>query len=323
QQEVLSRQSLASVIQDPGLSLYRADRRTYPMEDIIQNMRDTAIRIEPVDAKLPFQDGAPAFRVAFEYADRKAAQGVVRALVSRLNDANVRWAHKTSLAVNLEVIDPPNLPEKAIDPGRLAIIGAGLAGGFVLGLLIGYLKGRPLRWMLWMAGSAVLGFAVFFAIAIPLDVDLVPFAALGAAAAACVAAYIHRDRDAWRPVPYVKTALAAAVCTGITAGFVSFVFPEHYVSHAVLRGYQLSSLGIPGPDTTGAVAERLHRMHGEVYSRNSLAELIQRPSLDLYREERRRHPLEDIIQDMRRTIRVEPTTSARRTYTISFEYTDR
>jgi hypothetical protein len=322
-EEVLSRQSLASVIQDPGLSLYPADRRTYPLEDVIQNMRNTAIRIEPVDAKLPFQGGAPAFRVAFEYADRKAAQSVVRALLSRLNDANVRWAHKTSLFVNLEVIDPPNLPEKAIDPGRLAIIGAGLAGGFVLGLLIAYLKGRPLRWMLWIAGSAVLGFVTFFAIAIPLDVDLVPFAALGAAAASCVAAYIHRDRDAWRPVPYVKSALAAAACTGIIAGLVSFVFPERYVSHAVLRAYQLSPLGIPGPDTTGAVAERLHRMHVEVYSRNSFAELIQRPSLDLYREERRRHPLEDIIQDMRRAIRIEPTTSARRTYTISFEYTDR
>ena len=47
------------------------------------------------------------------------------------------------------------------------------------------------------------------------------------------------------------------------------------------------------------MAERLNQMQQEILSRTSLQELIQRPSLDLYKRERQRLPLEDIIQDMR------------------------
>jgi hypothetical protein len=323
QQEVLSRHSLASLIQEPELNLYAVDRKRYPLEDVIESMRKKDIRIEPVETKLPFQDGASAFRIAFEYSDRKVAQGVVRALITRLNNDNVTAAHRGPFAVNLEVLDPPNLPEKAIDPGRLAIVVIGLGTGFALGLLIAYIRRRPLRWTLWIAGSVIVGFVAFFAIAIPLDVDLVSFAALGAAAAGCIAAYIRRDRDAWRPAPYVKSALAAAACCAIVAGLASFLLPEHYESHATLRAYQFSAPGIPGPDINGAVAERLHRLRAEIFSRSDLSEIIQRPSLDLYRQERERHPLEDVIQEMRSAGRVESSNPSRGIYTISFEYNDR
>jgi hypothetical protein len=321
--EVLSRQSLASLIQQPELNLYPADRLRYPLEDVIQGMRNNDIHIEPVETKLPFQDGTSAFRIAFEYPDRKVAQGVVRALVTRLNNDNVVAARRGPFVVNLEVLDPPNLPEKAIDPGRLAIVGIGLGAGFALGLLIAYLRRRPLRWTLWIAGSMVVGFVAFFAIAISLDLDDVPFGALGAAAAAGITAYIRRDREAWRPAPYLKSALAAAACCAIIVGLGSFLLPEHYVSHATLRAYQFSALGIPGPDVNGAVAERLHRLRFEIYSRNHLAEMIQRPSLNLYRHERERRPLEDVIQEMRSAVRVESSNPSRGIYTISFEYPDR
>jgi len=72
--------------------------------------------------------------------------------------------------------------------------------------------------------------------------------------------------------------------------------------------------------------QRLEQMRQEILSRASLSELIQRPSLDLYRKERARYPMEDIITDMRnkaihiQIIEVNRTASA---FTISFAYPDR
>jgi uncharacterized protein involved in exopolysaccharide biosynthesis len=336
QQDVLSRNSLAAMIVEPGLDLYPADRTRYPLEDVIQNLRDQDIRIQAVDANLPFKGSATVFEISFEYPDRVKAQRVVRSLVSRFMDANVRsYRGGTSsqtvstaqapapLLVNLEVLDPPNLPERAREPNRLGIAAIGLGAGFALGLLLAFLKRRPLRWTLWIAGSAVVGFVAFFAIAISADLDLVPFASLGAAMAASIAAYILRDRAAWRPVPYVKSALAAAVCGAILTGLASFAAPEHFVSSAVLRIIRRDAAGLAASDSTDAAAERLHRLQFEALSRNSLAELIQRPSLDLYRQERQRMPLEDVILDMRRDIRLLPVDPVRGTFTISFEHTDR
>jgi uncharacterized protein involved in exopolysaccharide biosynthesis len=132
-----------------------------------------------------------------------------------------------------------------------------------------------------------------------------------------------RDRAAWNPAPYVKSALATGALTAILAGFASFAVADHYISTAVLRVYPQIAFGMAGPDTDGAAAERLIKLQQEILSRSSLAEIIQRPALDLYRRERQRRPLEDIIHDMRaRYIRIQPVkdTSA---FTVSFEYADR
>src|ERR1051326_9582112 len=66
-------------------------------------------------------------------------------------------------------------------------------------------------------------------------------------------------------------------------------------------------------------------IEAEILSRNSLAELIQRPSLNLYSGERQRMPLIDVIEKMRHDIQIRrmpagdggPTTVA-----ISFTYPD-
>jgi uncharacterized protein involved in exopolysaccharide biosynthesis len=339
QQDVLSRTSLAEIIQRPELDLYPADRHRYPLEDVIQNMRQRDILIMTVDSKLPFQGSASAFQISFVYPDRAKAQNVVRALITKFADTNVRASMGTTdqpvaavpMPVNLEVIDPASLPEKAVEPDRFGIAVIGLGAGFGLGLLIASLRRRPLRWTLWVAGSAILGFVAFFAIAIAAEMsiateagyDIVLFAAFGAATTASIAAYVLRDREAWRPVPYLRSALAAAVCAAILTGLASFAVPEHYVSTAIVRVFQRNSFGAPGPDITGAVTERLHRTQFEMLSRNSLAEMIQRPSLNLYHGERQRRPMEDIIQDMRRDLRFQVVNPTRIAYTISFEYPDR
>jgi LPS O-antigen subunit length determinant protein (WzzB/FepE family) len=87
--------------------------------------------------------GSPAFSISFTYPDRSKAQAVVRALVTKFTEQNVREralaiasdeekareivSHKVGL--NFEVLDPASLPEKPISPNRLLIAAAGLALG--------------------------------------------------------------------------------------------------------------------------------------------------------------------------------------------------
>ena len=113
----------------------------------------------------------------------------------------------------------------------------------------------------------------------------------------------------------------------VIAVVVAFMWPDTYVSTAVMRitPQQISANLVPSI-VNMQMQQRLQQMQQEILSRSSLSELIQRPSLDLYRKERARYPMEDIIQDMRnkairiQTVEVNRTASA---FTISFSYPDR
>jgi protein tyrosine kinase modulator len=118
----------------------------------------------------------------------------------------------------------------------------------------------------------------------------------------------------------------------VVAVVVAFLWPDTYVSTAVMRitPQQISDRLLPTV-LNMQMQQRLSSMQQEILSRNSLAELIQRPSLDLYRKERQRYPLEDIIQDMRnRAIRIQAVEVSAggggrvaSAFTISFAYPDR
>jgi succinoglycan biosynthesis transport protein ExoP len=90
QQEILSRNSLAELIQRPSLDLYRKERQRYPLEDIIQDMRNRAIKIQAVEVSAGGQGRvASAFTISFAYPDRFKAQAVVRELVTKFTETNV------------------------------------------------------------------------------------------------------------------------------------------------------------------------------------------------------------------------------------------
>jgi polysaccharide chain length determinant protein (PEP-CTERM system associated) len=119
----------------------------------------------------------------------------------------------------------------------------------------------------------------------------------------------------------------------VLAVVVAFMWPDTYVSQAVMRitPQQVPENLIPSVLNT-QMAERLNQMQQEILSRTSLQELIQRPALDLYKRERQRLPLEDIIQDMRnRSIKIQmmeaPAGGGERRFAsaflIQFSYTDR
>jgi len=88
-QEILSRSSLTELIMRPSLNLYPKDRQTRPTEDIIQDMRNKYIRIEPVllpGAQTTDKKLASAFFISFDYTDRYKAQAVVRELVNKFEE---------------------------------------------------------------------------------------------------------------------------------------------------------------------------------------------------------------------------------------------
>jgi hypothetical protein len=115
---------------------------------------------------------------------------------------------------------------------------------------------------------------------------------------------------------YLKLVGAAALAGAIVAIIVSFLLPGRYVSSAVIQG---------GRKDDPQSVDQIHQAWRDVLSRSSLSEVIQRPNLDLYKGERRRQPLEDVIEAMKtKDLKVQMLNdrgaSAAR---VSFAYPDR
>jgi polysaccharide biosynthesis transport protein len=89
QTEILSRTSLAEIIQKPSLDLYKRDRNRLPMEDIVQDMRNRYIKISPIADASGARKYSSAFAISFAYVDRYKAQAVVRELVTKFTETNV------------------------------------------------------------------------------------------------------------------------------------------------------------------------------------------------------------------------------------------
>jgi uncharacterized protein involved in exopolysaccharide biosynthesis len=319
QGEILGRASLTEIIQRPTMDLYRQERAIYPMEDVIEDMRNRDVRIERLSPR--------DFRVSFEYPDRVKAHAVVRELTTRFGAGGIA-----------EVLTPASLPEKPSQPDRLAIMVIGLGVGLALGLLFAFLRRRALKWTLGMAGCTVAGCALAVAVWLLMpdtfadDQKSYQFLALGAFTGLVAGAFLLRARGTGGN-HYARLIAFSAACGAIAGGFVSFALPEHYVSTATMRAIPFPGEGPGAAPGETEYAERLQWLTENILSRSSMTELIERPSLDLYRNERQHHPLVDIINDMRRRdIRIAPTPPSGLSglrdlgpvtnFQISFEYPD-
>src|SRR5512146_2149205 len=79
---------------------------------------------------------------------------------------------------------------------------------------------------------------------------------------------------------------------------VAFFWPDTYISMAVMRitPQQIPENLVPSAITT-QIAERLSSMQTEILSRTTLSDLIKKPSLDLYKRDQQRKPMEDIVEE--------------------------
>jgi uncharacterized protein involved in exopolysaccharide biosynthesis len=106
-------------------------------------------------------------------------------------------------------------------------------------------------------------------------------------------------------ITYLKLAGGLAVAGAIAATAVSFSFPRVYESTAVMRitetqNPQRGATTVSQEALQGHVGHQLLQIEQEILSRTNLEGIITRPDLDLYKEDRSRLPMEDIVQNMRR-----------------------
>lgn len=87
QQEILSRTSLSELIQRPTLNLYRRERDSEPLEDVIEKMRYRDVHVSIFGLAGQGNRPASAFQIEFAYPDRFKAQAVVQALISRFTES--------------------------------------------------------------------------------------------------------------------------------------------------------------------------------------------------------------------------------------------
>jgi hypothetical protein len=289
-EDILSRDSLAELIQRPVFDLYRRERRALPLEDIIDDMRHRHMWIGPTP---PFGLAGPghltSFDILFACPDRHKAQRVVQELVKRFIEGSAaaeRALHRdrTPGSLALEVLDPASLPGSPVAHNRLQVAAVGLVAGMLLG--------PPLAWRRQRRAK--------------------------------------RQAAGLGPSPsYWKYALPAAIVGAFLVSFsYAFYFTiisNRYVSTTVLR---LVSADPRSPDSVQAVAEHTPEIFQQVLSRNSLAAIIQEPNLQLYTRERARSSLDEVIKQMReQDLHVEPVRlpfgGLPTVFRISFEYSDR
>ena len=84
--DILSRTSLSNLIQRPELNMYADERRSRPLEDVIETMRK-AVEIDLVDRPGYSREQYVVFRISLRYSDRFKAQAAVQMLVTQLVDA--------------------------------------------------------------------------------------------------------------------------------------------------------------------------------------------------------------------------------------------
>jgi capsular polysaccharide biosynthesis protein len=137
EQNVLTRNSLSQIIQDPALQLYPSERSNQPLEDVIEYMRTRAIHISVVRDMEP----TASIRISFRYTDKKKAQAVVRLLIEKLSEA----FQTVEVSPKMAILDPPSLPLLATSPKRWVMLTTGLAGGLLVGLIAAVFVKHPRR----------------------------------------------------------------------------------------------------------------------------------------------------------------------------------
>jgi uncharacterized protein involved in exopolysaccharide biosynthesis len=115
----------------------------------------------------------------------------------------------------------------------------------------------------------------------------------------------------------------------VIATVVAFVMPNVYVSQAEM---EITPAQVSETIVKSTVNQRLNdriiQMEQEILSRTVLSQIIQDPRLDLYKPERAKEPLEDVIEKMRTNdikIKIESSADNRgaSAFFISFQYPDR
>jgi uncharacterized protein involved in exopolysaccharide biosynthesis len=108
--------------------------------------------------------------------------------------------------------------------------------------------------------------------------------------------------------------------TGLAAGFlVSFLLPAHYTSEAILHVVVASVSQDLLPHEDANIENLMEKEKPIVLSRNVIITIIN--NFDLYPGERKRVPMEDVVEEFRKSVRIE--LSGTHFIRVAFTYSDR
>ena len=113
---------------------------------------------------------------------------------------------------------------------------------------------------------------------------------------------------------FMKLTAALAVAGALVALAASFGAPRRYISSAAVE------VSPAQDDADEYTRNHFEQMKEEILSRSQLASLILQPRLDLYRSERSRLSMDQVILQMRRDLQLRPVSA--NTYRITFAYPD-
>ncbi|HTS26925.1 MAG TPA: hypothetical protein VMH81_13695 [Bryobacteraceae bacterium] len=127
---------------------------------------------------------------------------------------------------------------------------------------------------------------------------------------------------------WIVAPMFLGLVVAVVAGFLQ---PDIFVSYATMRitPQQVPEKLVTSVMSNFQLAERVNQLQTQILSRQTLIDIINKPSLDLYKKELRKLPMEDVVQTMKtRDIRITPiaATGDRRltsAFQISFRYTDK
>src|ERR1035438_7510709 len=105
EQEILGRTTLSGIIQDPHLDLYKSDRNSKPLEDVIEQMRTKDIQLKIDSLAGEGNRRASAFSISFSYPDRVKARDTVQALITKFNESNENTQRTQQTGTNSYVHD--------------------------------------------------------------------------------------------------------------------------------------------------------------------------------------------------------------------------
>jgi uncharacterized protein involved in exopolysaccharide biosynthesis len=115
EQEILSRTTLSAIIQDPRLDLYKTDRASKPLEDVIEQMRTKDLQLKVDSLAGDGNRRASAFSISFSYPDRVKARDTVQTLVTKFNEVNENTQHTQQTGTNSYVHDELTTAKAALD----------------------------------------------------------------------------------------------------------------------------------------------------------------------------------------------------------------
>jgi hypothetical protein len=256
--------------------------------------RNIRIQVRPATAG----DLAPlVFSISFSYPDQVKAQAAVRELTTRFTEVNAVTSRAREEAYRgfWNDISGYQHTEPAPPPPTGEIIGILDSAS----MPVESPGPRRIVYLAWGLGAGLLlGLLAVVARQVP--------------------------RGAWQLGGFALAGCALAAAA-------SFLISDRYTSTATIQidPAQVSEDPLAPLASATPAAEFLRQMEPQILSSESLSGIIRDPRLNLYPDDRARRPMEEVVQNMRRDIRIAAlnpasgTNGAGSAFSISFSYSDK